>query len=119
MGILLREDRQQKATKGEERMEVQVQQYRKQSEAENETQEGLTGQALYRLIESQGYRCGLSGVEISPKHSSLDHKTPVVDGGEHVISNVEWVHPVINRMKGTMTREEFIRWCNRVSNWTS
>jgi DNA-binding CsgD family transcriptional regulator len=75
--------------------------------------------ALLELIETQEYRCALSGVELTPDTAALDHIVPRADGGEHVLSNVQWLHGDVNRAKGTLSNEEFVKLCRRVAGWTS
>lgn len=70
--------------------------------------------AILALLESQGYRCALTGRELAPKTASLDHKLPATRGGTNEIENVWLVHSDINRAKGTMTAEEFIQLCHEV-----
>ena len=70
--------------------------------------------SLVKLIEQQEYRCKYSGIELTPDAASLDHIVPVSKGGEHVVSNVAWVHHEINRMKGQLSVEEFIALCSKV-----
>jgi hypothetical protein len=73
---------------------------------------------LVALIEEQGYRCKLSGIELTPDTASLDHIIPVSKGGEHCVGNVAWVHEEINRMKGQLSVEEFIALCLKVVQYT-
>jgi 5-methylcytosine-specific restriction endonuclease McrA len=70
---------------------------------------------LRELIEKQNYRCALSGVSLTPSDAQLDHIVPVSDGGTHLIDNLQVVHSVINRMKGTLSNEEFRHWCKMVT----
>lgn len=77
----------------------------------------INREQLVKLIEDQEYRCKLSGIELTPQTASLDHTVPVSMGGEHVVSNVAWVHTEINRMKGQMSVEEFVSMCNRVAQY--
>jgi 5-methylcytosine-specific restriction endonuclease McrA len=78
----------------------------------------VTKVSLLQLIESQDYRCGISGVELTPETAALDHITPVSKGGEHVIENVMWVHHEINRMKGVLPIDEFVALCRKVTQYT-
>lgn len=103
------------AFKADEQMEPEVCELVLEQQAENEKK--VTPAKLLRMIELQEFRCALSGVQLTPSDSSLDHKTPLSKGGSHTICNVEFVHPVINRMKGTLTREEFVSWCRKVAQW--
>lgn len=71
---------------------------------------------LRELIARQEYRCALTGVELEPSTAEIDHVIAVKDGGDHSISNLQVLHRVVNRMKGAMDNDEFIRWCKLVAN---
>lgn len=76
----------------------------------------ITRQRLFDLFESQGRKCALSGVSIeNPADLQGDHIIPVACGGKSVMPNIQLVHSVINRMKGTMSQDEFINWCRLVA----
>lgn len=70
---------------------------------------------LVSLVESQGFRCQLSGWELKPENASLDHKMPVSRGGDHAIENLQVLDFRVNKAKGTMTNDEFVEMCNAVS----
>ena len=70
---------------------------------------------LYKKLEESGFRCALSGVRLKKDTMSLDHVVPVSNGGSDDASNIQFVHRVVNQMKGTMSQEEFIEWCKRVA----
>ncbi len=74
-----------------------------------------TAKQLRALLEKQGKRCALSGVELSPNDSSVDHKLPLSRGGTDLIDNLQWVTRQVNKAKGTMTNEEFIQMCAHVA----
>lgn len=78
-----------------------------------------TRKELLTLVQTQEYRCALSGVELVPNETALDHRQPVSKGGDHHISNLQAVHEVVNTMKGGMTQADFIMWCKRVAAWNS
>lgn len=78
----------------------------------------VTAARLLELIEQQGYRCALSGVELTPDTATLDHKTSRSNSGEHVMDNVWFLHRDVNRAKGTMSVAEFRRMCSRVVQWS-
>ena len=71
------------------------------------------------LLEAQGYRCALTGLELTPENSSLDHKTPLSSGGKHVMSNVQLIVPDINTMKGTLSNDRFVELCRLVAGQNS
>ena len=75
----------------------------------------VTGRRLMALLERQQFKCALSGVKLTPKTASLDHCVPVSKGGGIDMDNVQIVHEVINRMKGTLDNEQFREWCDRVA----
>jgi 5-methylcytosine-specific restriction endonuclease McrA len=70
---------------------------------------------LRQLIERQGYRCALTGIDLEPETAELDHVVPVSDGGNHSITNLQVLHKAVNRMKGAMSNDEFVRWCKMVA----
>ena len=73
---------------------------------------------LLKKLEQQGNRCALSGEPIDDKNSEIDHIIPVSRGGSSEIENLQWVTRKINRMKQTMTNEEFVEACRAVIGHT-
>lgn len=59
-------------------------------------------------------KCELTGRVIKFSDVVLDHKVSVKHGGSGSIENVQFVCEEINRMKGTMDQDEFIRVCREV-----
>jgi 5-methylcytosine-specific restriction endonuclease McrA len=78
-----------------------------------------TKRELLRLVESQKYRCALSGDELDPDFAALDHVNPVSKGGSHAVSNLQVITKTINAMKGTLSNDEFIAICKQVAQWNS
>lgn len=78
-----------------------------------------THDELRELIEMQRYRCALSGAQLTPENAQIDHIHPVKQGGDHSIDNLQWVHERVNRIKGSMSNEAFIKWCTRVARHNS
>lgn len=74
----------------------------------------VTKRALLQLIESQDYRCALTGRELSPETASLDHRSPLSRGGTDTMDNAQIIDWQINKAKGTMSNEEFISMCIEV-----
>lgn len=70
---------------------------------------------LRRLIESQGYRCALTGESLTPKTATVDHVTPLTRGGAHAIENAQVIVDYVNQAKGQMTNDEFIAMCVAVA----
>ena len=77
--------------------------------------QSLTSKSLREKLECQQYKCALTGIDLTPSLSSLDHINPRVLGGDNGIDNVQVVLPAINRAKGTMTQEQFVSMCHAVS----
>ena len=69
---------------------------------------------ILRLIQNQNYRCALTGRRLEPQTAALDHIIPVSRGGEHVMENVQVLQKQVNRVKHTLTNEEFIALCREV-----
>lgn len=70
---------------------------------------------VWDLFESQNRRCALSGAPLTmtrPQTASLDR----IDSSRgYEPGNVQWIHKVLNRMKGDMDEGDFIAWCRDVS----
>lgn len=69
---------------------------------------------LMQILKDQEYKCALSGQDLVPEKSQLDHIVPKKKGGSDRKENLQWVTAKINRMKGSMSNEEFIRACGNV-----
>jgi 5-methylcytosine-specific restriction endonuclease McrA len=74
----------------------------------------ITARQVIDLLKRQGYRCAISGRQLTPETASLDHIVPLGRGGEHGIANVCIVDHRVNIAKGTMTLEEFVSLCRDV-----
>lgn len=74
-----------------------------------------TPNECYELLKAQGFKCALSGQRLTPDSMALDHIVAVKDGGSDCISNLQWVDARVNRMKGSMSDDELIQICVRVT----
>ena len=64
---------------------------------------------LILKLEKSEYSCFYTGLPLVPGlNASLDHRLPQSKGGTHSLSNLEWVHFSINRMKQNLSEKEFI-----------
>jgi hypothetical protein len=72
---------------------------------------------IMRMVEAQGYRCALSGRELTPETASMDHKVAVSKGGGHALVNLWVVDHLVNIAKGSMSTEDFICMCRDVVAW--
>lgn len=75
----------------------------------------ITTSSLRALLESQSYKCALTSWDLTPETATVDHVVPVSDGGDHDISNLQFVHFSVNRAKGTMSQQDFIALCVAVA----
>lgn len=73
----------------------------------------VTEQQLHDLWQGQDGRCALSGRDLGPD-AHLDHITPVADDGDHTITNLRWLDPLVNVALGRMSDEEFLSLCREV-----
>jgi hypothetical protein len=68
------------------------------------------------ILVAQGYRCYLTGLELTPETAALDHIIPVSKGGHPTDArNGGFIHDAVNKMKGSMDLDEFMAWCRRIS----
>lgn len=79
--------------------------------------ERVKSKQLRKLIESQGYKCGLTGRELEPETGSIDHVYPISRGGSNTLANLQVLHTDVNQAKGTMDPETFVEMCREVVEW--
>jgi 5-methylcytosine-specific restriction endonuclease McrA len=84
------------------------------SESKRRKRSQVTPTQVMNLLRSQDFRCALSGRELKPDTSALDHILPISRGGIHSIENAQVLDKEVNRAKGTLTNEEFVRLCSEV-----
>jgi len=81
----------------------------------------LNSDMLINLLEKQGGKCALSGVELtctlqkglrSKTNASIDRIDPK---GKYVIENVQLVCSAINKFRIDTPVDEFIDWCKKVA----
>jgi hypothetical protein len=78
-------------------------------------EESASASDLMAILESQGYRCALTGGPLVPANARLDHIVPLSSDGTNSPDNLQWVTEEINTAKGTMSQEAFIRMCVAVA----
>lgn len=78
------------------------------------------------LLIQQNFKCKLSGVEITPpnlsKNSDLRGTASLdrIDSTKgYIINNIQWIHKDLQDMKMDKTDQEFIQWCNIITNFQS
>lgn len=84
------------------------------SDRESHSPEPINARNIRDLLERQGFRCALTGRRLEPQTAALDHIVPVSRGGEHRMENVQILQKQVNRVKHTLTNEEFIALCREV-----
>lgn len=74
----------------------------------------------YDLFIKQGKRCALSGVEIALPLTNSGKGTASLDRIDssvgYVAGNIQWVHLIVNMMKGSLSEDTFISWCELISS---
>ncbi len=73
---------------------------------------------LRDMIERQDFKCALSGRTLTPDTAALDHKVPVANGGTNDAANLQWLHDEVNKAKGTMPLDAFVRLCCEVADYS-
>ncbi len=67
--------------------------------------------SLHTLLKQQNYNCGICGKPMETAWDrNKDHIIPLIKGGRHIISNIQWVHRSCNSAKGSSASWEI--------NWT-
>ena len=82
----------------------------------------VTKEYIWELFLKQGRKCAISGVDIHFKTrtnkcdatASLDRINSKLG---YVPGNVQWIHKDINFMKQDYNQDEFINWCNIITNY--
>ena len=82
-----------------------------------ESGEKVSPKRLLKLLEKQGMACAESGIALTPKTATLDHKIALSRGGSRTMENVQIVHEEVNRMKGTLSHDRFVELCRAVAAW--
>ncbi len=64
---------------------------------------------LENLLKAQNHQCAYTGRSLILQHNcELDHIIPIAKGGPHHISNLQWVHRDVNKMKFDLQEEDFL-----------
>jgi len=79
----------------------------------------------YQLFLCQNRKCALSGVDIAFAECAFDHKTGKttasldrIDSSKgYIPDNIQWVHKVINFIKGGLDEPELLKWCSRIVDY--
>ncbi|MDV6033218.1 MAG: HNH endonuclease [Phycisphaera sp. RhM] len=72
---------------------------------------------LRKKLDEQAYCCAISGEHLTPDNFALDHIIALADGGDFSPSNCQLVTKAVNRAKNTMSQEDFIAMCQRITRF--
>lgn len=75
---------------------------------------GINGTQLKNIYDELNKKCYYCGNQLTEMH--IEHKTPLSKNGTHSIDNITISCPTCNRMKNTMTEDEFITMIKTISN---
>lgn len=78
----------------------------------------ITIEYVDKLLIEQNFKCIYSGLELAivSRNSKCDASLDRIDSKiGYEIGNVQWVHKIVNDMKGRLPHEEFIRFCKLVA----
>lgn len=81
----------------------------------------VTIEYLADLFQQQNGLCACTGLSLVFKSQSLKGSTTAsldrLDNARgYEPGNIRWVHKVVNKMRGTLSVEEFIHWCRLVAD---
>ena len=80
----------------------------------------ITIEDIANLLSNQASKCALSGVWISTR-GNLSDITASIDRIDNSIGytkdNIQLVHKKINMMRGSLSVEEFVKFCKSVFSW--
>jgi hypothetical protein len=75
----------------------------------------ITAEEIYKLFVKQEKRCALTGLPITlNKDASLDR---IDSSCGYIINNVQWIHKKLQKMKQSLSNEDFIHWCSLVGKY--
>ena len=74
----------------------------------------VTAHEVHALLVQQDFRCALTGAALKPTDAAMDHILAVSRNGPHTIDNAQILRKDVNRAKGTLTNEEFLKLCRAV-----
>jgi len=72
----------------------------------------------WALFLKQGRKCALSGIDLVFKSPDIKKTASLnrIDSSKgYTLDNIQWVHKRVNLMKMSLSQEEFIYFCNKIS----
>lgn len=71
---------------------------------------------LKKLWNDQDGKCFYTGEVLIPgENASIDHQIPRSKGGNDDITNLRWVTNQVNMIKSSLTHEQFLDFCKKIS----
>lgn len=70
---------------------------------------------IKKKLERNQYKCALTGWPLTVDRFEIDHVVSLNDGGSNDAENLQCVHPLVNKAKGTMGNQQFIEMCKAVA----
>ena len=69
---------------------------------------------LREILETQKYKCAITGDDLTPENTAFDHIIPMSDGGSSEKENLQAVLRVVNNSKHKMGMQEYVEMCAKV-----
>lgn len=82
----------------------------------SETIQQLARSLMFQWVKQRG-RCALTGLKLD-RTANVDHIVPVCRGGLNGSGNLQWLTPLANQMKSSLTVEELVLMCGLILQTT-
>lgn len=69
---------------------------------------------LRSILEEQGYKCAITGDELTPENTAFDHRVPLSEGGSSEKENLQAVLKSVNTSKHEMSMQAYVDMCAKV-----
>lgn len=73
---------------------------------------------FYEILESQNYRCNVTGWDLTPGNTRIAHILPIKHGGKHTRSNVQVVHASIANLVREVEPDDLLNICRAVVTYS-
>jgi hypothetical protein len=64
---------------------------------------------FYAMLESQEYKCPLTGRELTPESTTAEHRIQLQAGGVHEKENIYLIHKDVGKIKRFMSEADVVR----------